>query len=165
MSRRDTATRLLLSRVVRDRLTEADKAIREQARTDFDMPGVREIGVIGDEQIGSVALTKGKTSWTVTDPQALLEWVKANVPDEVVTTETVRSSYVQAVLARAKNDGVAVDPFTGEVIPGIECKTSEPSLNVKPSDDAPETIARALADGRLSFAEIIPPPAIEGGEA
>lgn len=165
MSRRDTATRLLLARVVKDRLDAADRGLREQARADFDVPGVRDIGVIGDEQIGSVALTKGKTSWTVTDPQALLEWVKANVPDEVVTTETVRSSYVQALLARAKADGVAVDVFTGEQIPGIECRTSEPSLNVKPSGDAQQVIAQAFADGVLSLDDLTPPLAIEAPNA
>lgn len=164
MSRRDTATRLILSRVVRDRLSEADKAIREQARTDFDMPGVRDIGVIGDEQIGSVQLVKGRESWVVTDPAALLAWVKANAPDEVVTTEAVRSSYVQALLARAKADGVAVDVFTGEQIPGIECRTSAPTLTVKPSEDAAQTIAQAFADGLLSLDDLTPPLAIEGGE-
>lgn len=165
MSRRDTATRLLLSRVVRDRLSEADKAIREQAREDFDVPGVRDIGVIGDEQIGSVQLTKGREAWTVTDPAALLAWVKANASDEVVTVETVRSSYVQALLARAKADGVAVDAFTGEQIPGIDCRTSEPTLTVKPSSDAQQVIAQAFADGLLSLDDLTPPLAIEAPNA
>lgn len=165
MSRRDTATRLILSRVVRDRLADADKAIRGQARTDFDMPGVREIGVIGDEQVGAVQLTKPREAWTVTDPAALLAWVKANAPDEVVTTEAVRSSYVQALLARAKEDGVAVDRVSGEQIPGIECRTSAPTLTVKPSEDAAQIIAQAFADGVLTLDDLTPPLAIEGGKA
>jgi hypothetical protein len=164
MGTRETATRLLVARVVKDRLTAADRGLREQARADFDVPGVRDIGVIGDEQIGSVQLTKGREAWTVTDPDTLLAWVKANAADEVVTVETVRSSYVQALLARAKADGVAVDAFTGEQIPGIECRTSEPSLNVKPSDDAAQVIAQAFADGLLSLDDLTPPLAIEGGE-
>jgi hypothetical protein len=161
VSRRDTATSLIVSRVIRDRLQAADKAFRERAREDFDVPGVRDIGVIGDEQIGSVSLTKGRESWTVTDPEALLEWVKANFPQEVVTTEAVRSSYVQALLARAKADGVAVDAFTGEQIPGIEQKVSEPTLTVKPSEDAAQVIAQALADGTLTLADVVTPLPIE----
>lgn len=163
MSRRDTATRLILSRVVRDRLTEADKAIREQARTDFDMPGVREIGVIGDEQIGSVSLAKGRESWVVTDPAALLAWVKANRPSEVVTVEQVRPSYIGALLMQAKKDGAPVTSG-GELVPGIEQRTGDPSLNVKPSEDAAQTIAQAFADGVLSLDDLTPPLAIEGGE-
>ena len=164
MSRRDTATNLLISRVVRDRLAAADKAYREQAREDFDVPGVRDIGVIGDEQVGSVQLTKPRESWTVTDPAALLAWVKANAVDEVVTTETVRPSYVQALLARAKEDGIAVDRVSGEPIPGIERRTSEPTLTVKPSEDAAQVIAQAFADGRLSFADVAAPLPVEGGQ-
>jgi hypothetical protein len=164
VSTRETATKLIVARVVRDRLSAADKGLREQARTDFDVPGVRDIGVIGDEQIGSVQLTKGREAWTVTDPAALLAWVKANVPDEVVTVEQVRSSYVTALLARAKGQGNAVDPFTGELIPGIDCRTSGPTLTVKPSKDAAQTIAQAFADGRLSLEDLTPPLAIEGAE-
>lgn len=160
MSRRDTATNLIVSKVVRDRLAAEDKAYREQAREDFDMPGVRDIGVIGSgddaQQIGSVQLTKGRETWTVTDPDALLAWVKANAPDEIVTTEAVRSSYVQALLNRAKADGVAVNAFTGEEIPGIEQRTTEPTLTVKPSADAAQTIAQALADGTLTLADVAP---------
>ena len=164
MGTRETAPRLLVARVVKDRLTAADRDLREQARTDFDVPGVRDIGVIGDEQIGSVQLTKAREAWTVTDPAALLAWVKANAADEVVTVEQVRSSYVQALLARAKADGVAVDAFTGEQIPGIDCRTSEPTLTVKPSADAQQVIAQAFADGVLSLDDLTPPLAIEGGE-
>jgi hypothetical protein len=164
VSTRETATKLIVARVVRDRLSAADKGLREQARADFDVPGVRDIGVIGDEQIGSVQLTKGREAWTVTDPDALLKWVKANVSDEVVTVEQVRSSYVTALLARAKAEGNAVDPFTGELIPGIDCRTTPPTLTVKPSEDAAQTIAQAFADGRLSLEDLTPPLAIEGGE-
>ena len=163
MSRRDTATNLLVSKVVRDRLAAADKAYREQARDDFDVPGVREIGLVGDEQIGSVQLVKGRESWVVTDPDALLAWVKANRPEEVVTVEQVRPSYVGALLMQAKKDGAPVTS-DGELVPGIEQRTGEPSLTVKPSEDAAQTIAQALADGLLTLADIAAPLPIEGGE-
>lgn len=167
MSRRDTATNLLVSKVVRDGLAKADKAYREQARADFDVPGVRDIGVIGSgdnaQQIGSVQLVKGRESWTVTDPDALLAWVKANRPEEVVTVEQVRPSYIGALLMQAKKDGAPVTS-DGELVPGIEQRTGEPSLNVKPSEDAAQTIAQALADGRLTLADIAAPLPIEGGE-
>lgn len=160
MTRRDTATRLLVLRVLRDRIAAADKDARTIAGTDFDVPGVRDIGLVGGEPIGSVQLIKGRTTPTVTDPDALLAWVRANHPDEVETTVRVRPSYVAALLGQAKDDGEAVDHATGEAIPGIDVRQSEPSLNVRPSEDAADTIARAMADGSLSLTDITT-PAIE----
>jgi hypothetical protein len=160
MTRRDTASTLIQLRTLKEHVDAAYQDALRRARDDFDLPGVREIGVLGDEQIGHVLLAKGRETWTVTDPQALLEWVRANVPDEVVIEERVRGSYVSALLARAKSQGNAADAFTGELIPGIECRRSEPRLDVRPSEDAAETIGRVMTEGRLSLTDITT-PAIE----
>lgn len=154
MTTRDTANRLLITRVMKDKLSEADRDLRDRALADFDQPGVRDIGVIAGEQIGSVQLIKGRQAWRVVDNDALLAWVKANHPDEVVTVENVRGSYIQAILARAKADGGAFDPETGDSIPGVDVVHGEPTLNVKPSEDAADVIGRALAEGRLTWEDV-----------
>lgn len=162
MSRRDTATRLIVARVVRDALQRADTALRASASADFDVPGVREVAVVGNEPIGHVQLNKGSQTWSVTDLPALLAWVEANRPGEVVTTRVVRSSFITAVLERAKADGAAVDRASGEAIPGIGVRNSPPTLSVKPGPDAAQVVAAAFAAGDLSFADVAL-PAIEAG--
>jgi hypothetical protein len=160
MNTRDTATLVLLQEVVIRQLSTQKNATREQAKEAFDQVGVRDIGVISGEQIGSVQLTKGATRASVTDMDALLKWAQVNAPDQVVTVPVLRPAYLTALLTGAKAEGVAVTK-DGELIPGIDVTQSDPSLMVKPSEDAAEILAREFAAGRLTFADLTAPQAIE----
>jgi hypothetical protein len=116
--------------------------------------GERLVVKIGDEPIGTVTVAHGRVSARITNPRALVAWVKVNHPTEVVTTEQVRSSFVAALLKRAK-DG-------GEVIPGVEVSEGDPYLLAPVDDVAAKVIAQAWADGSLSLpASVL--PQIEGG--
>lgn len=152
MSTREIATRLLMMRALKDRVTQVDNAMRAAARTEgFDVAGVRQIGVVGQDQIGSVQVTKGATSWRVTDMAALLQWVKANAPTEVETVEQVRPAYVTKLLGDCKA-GVLPD---GGIPDGVDLIEGSPTLAVKPSPDAADVIERAVADGTLKWADVL----------
>lgn len=163
MTTRDSATLLLLQQVVSRKIGEQHAQTRTAALVDFDTVGVRDIGLIGDEPIGSVQLNKGATTARITDPAALLAWVAEHLPEQIEAipaTTRVRSACLTALLAEAKAKGVAVSKH-GEPIPGIDVGTADPTLQVKPSEDAADVIARAFAEGRIDLGDLSAPVAIE----
>lgn len=163
MPSRETATLLLLQQVVMRRLSEQHAQTRETAGVDFDTVGVRDIGMIGDEPIGAVQLNKGATTARITDAAALLDWVAEHLPEQIETipaTTRVRSACLTALLAEAKAKGVAVSK-DGEPIPGIGVNSADPTLSVKPNEDAADVIARAFAEGRLTLGDLTAPIPIE----
>jgi hypothetical protein len=101
-----------------------------------------------------VQLKKGAVSFRQTDPAALLAWVKANHPTEVQAVEQVRDTYVTALVLQAKASGAPVTT-DGEVIPGIERFDGAPTLEVRPSPDAAQTISAALASGELTLPQVL----------
>lgn len=142
--------RALGIRIIRDRIAEADetnrRAIREVMavgdRKTASLPG----GFAGTDDplvVGAVTYAKGFTTARVTDPGALLHWVKQNRPGEIV--ESVRGSYLSAILTAAKKNGVAADEH-GEVIPGIEIFAGEPVVKVVPekTPEADQAVVAAL---------------------
>ena len=80
--------------------------------------------------IGHVTIGNPSETPTVTDERALLAWVKANKPTEIV--ESVNPAYVEVLKRQAKAHGHAFDHDTGEVIPGIGLKESAPSYRPTP---------------------------------
>lgn len=147
MSRRETATKLIAQKAIIAMLTEADKESRKAALSDFDKVGVREIGEIGDVNLGSVQLTKGRESWVVSDHRELLAWVQANRPDMIVTTPSVNPAFVESLKKACKADGgILLDEGTGEFgpPPGMESRTGEPILTVNPSPEARAAVLEAL---------------------
>lgn len=161
---RGVATLLLLQEVVIRQLAHQKGLTREAALDAFDVVGVRDIGVVGDEQIGSVQLTKGATRASVFDEEALIGWLLDQDSENVltVTSYQIRPAYLTALLNECKAQGAPVTK-DGEVIPGIQVTQADPSLMVKPSEDATDVLARAFAEGRLTLADLTAPVAIEAG--
>jgi hypothetical protein len=152
----DLARRAVVERVVADKV-KASQADTKAALMDAMEVGDRKVAKIGDTSVGYVIITKGRQTWRVSDPAALLAWVKANMPTEVVVTESVRESYVTALLNGAKAAGAPVDPRTGEVVPGIEVAEGDPYASVRPNEAAEVAVAEAWNSGELDlwyFAEL-----------
>lgn len=72
------------------------------------------------------------------DPAAFLAWVKRHRPTEVITTETVRTSYQDAVVKRLVIDGDdVIDPETGEVVEWASVQPGgHPYLSVRDANAA-----------------------------
>lgn len=125
-----------------ERITKAKAENNAQLRKAL-VPGDRRMAHLADGTIvGTVTLTKAPKSAFVGDEEAFLAWVLENRPDEVVSK--VRPSYQAAVLAQAKKAGVAVDPTTGEAIPGITVADGTPSLRPSYDPDAVPTFMDAI---------------------
>ncbi|MGY1773539.1 hypothetical protein [Blastococcus sp. SYSU D00813] len=159
MTARDLASRLLALRVVKDWIAAEERDLRAAAAGDL-VVGERVTGLADpdDKQsvLGFVQLTKARQSWGIADPDALIEWVAEHAPSELVTVparEDVRASFVAALVDSVKKHGGWLHPDTGELIPvdGVECRTGEPVLTVKPTAEADGLVREAIAARRLQL--------------
>jgi hypothetical protein len=154
--------RLLVLKVLAARIAEADADTRDAIHGRVDV-GVSLPGYLTAEDaaaaragevdrcLGKVGLSKPSRSWKVTDAEAFTAWVLEHAPDEVEHRPVVRNSFVSAVLASCKADGGWVTP-SGEILEpaGVELSLGRPTLQVRPSADAPDLVAAALAAGMLT---------------
>lgn len=150
----DRATRLLALRVLRDWIAAEDRRLRDEMCAEL-VVGERYSGLLDpadrESLLGFVQLTKARESAMVVDSDALLAWVEAHCPGEVVTTRSVRPAFVQTLLGSVKADGGWADPESGELleVDGIAVRTGSPTLTVKPTAEADALVSEALAARRL----------------
>jgi hypothetical protein len=137
---------------VKDAETAAKRQIAEQAAA----AGMKTLSltVTGDDgtEYGLVVLNKGRAGGNVaevTDPEALLAWVKANMPERVKVVESVDPAWLERVLAYAKANGTTGCADTeGAVLPGVtvtEKPAGAPTVSVRPTPAARERAAAVLA--------------------
>lgn len=143
-----TANRLVLIAVLRKMLARLDD--EQRAAVDMD-PGDRKTAVADGRRIGHVLLTDPKEVAKVDDGDVYLAWVEETHPDEIeeVVTRQVRSSFLTWSLRNA------INPETGEVIPGIGFHTGKPVLTVKADEIAEEAIRAELAATGMTFAGLL----------
>lgn len=175
-SREELVLRLLVLKVLAARVAEADGNARDETVGLLDV-GVSLPGYLTDEDraaarrgerdrcLGKVGLSRPSESWRVTDADALTAWCLEHFPDEVEHRPTVRASFLSALTAACKKDGGWVDPETSELLvpDGMELKLGRPTLQVRPSADAVDLVAEALAAGLLTADGTLALPA--GGTA
>lgn len=163
MSTRDTATKLLILAALKKRIEAAEKRLKDNARDDFDRPGVRDIGLINDTQIGHVRVDAGSRYASVTSPDQLLAWAKDNHPDSIETVERVRDDVLSRWLDSCKRNGGVLDETTGDcpMPDGVTVREGASKLVVVASSDSVATLAKALADGSFQLRDVL---AIGAGE-
>ncbi len=161
MNARDLVAKLIAVAVLRKQLTDVENAMRLALRAQL-LPGDRQQGAImplsldaAPGKVGYALLTEGSQSWRVTDPAKLLAWAKEATPGEVAVREEVRPAFLSVLLAACKADGGWHDS-NGELVdvPGIECKTGDPALQVKPNADAHRLITEAWQAGALTWDDL-----------
>jgi hypothetical protein len=145
---RDVAVRVAALKALYDRVREAYNQARIDALGALT-PGDRLHAALPDgSDIGTVTVVDGRTTAKVTNPAALLEWVKVNAPDEVETVPTVRESYVGALLSRCEIvDGAAMHAKTGELLPGVVFATGDPYTRVTQTEEQQAAFIEAWRDG------------------
>jgi len=84
---------------------------------------------LGDEVIAYITTTKPKFKWVIKSDRKFIDWVKTNVPSEIV--ETVRDSSIDKILEKFNYlDDVVIDS-NGEIVDWLEGSESEPYLTTK----------------------------------
>lgn len=161
-----TALQVAVLKVLADAITERITVLKEDVKGTFADTGAdRTVAELPDgTRAATVSLDgAGRQSASVTDPGALLDWVTAHHPDE---TETViRGSYLEKLLDTAKAEGRAIDPLTGELVPGITVKDRTPFISVRFKPGGREAIIAAWRAGQLTGIDLVAPEAIEASDA
>lgn len=93
-------------------------------------------------KLGTVTYVEPKVRAKVSDADALLRWAKTAHPDMV--REIVDNAYLTKLLGAAEDAGIAVDPSTGELVPGIELTETTGHVRVNPSKEAKARMAELL---------------------
>jgi hypothetical protein len=97
---------------------------------------------LGDEVIAYITTTKPKFKWVIKSDRKFIDWVKTNVPSEIV--ETVRDSSIDKILEKFNYlDDVVIDP-NGEIVDWLEGSESEPYLTTKFHGDGREKLKDAI---------------------
>lgn len=93
-------------------------------------PGDTKAATLDDgTKLGKVSMASGRDTPTVVNERLFTKWVKENYPTEII--ETVAATFQNQIFAAAKAYGAAVDPATGEVIPGVELRTGQPYISFR----------------------------------
>lgn len=132
-----------VSRVLKDRLAEADAAGRaevlRQLKAAREALGVKSVDIeLPDGTVvGTASLSQPKPGVTV-DEAGFLKWAIAEHPEEVV--QAVRESFRRAVMARLRivGDDTVVDKKTGYVVEWASVRHAAPE---------PTTFSVRFADG------------------
>jgi hypothetical protein len=128
-------------------LADQAKRLKDELRADLQAQ-MNELGAdrvkaeLGGETIAYIMTTKPKFKWIIKSDRKFVEWVKANVPSEIV--ESVRDSSVDAILDKFNYvDDLVIDP-NGERVDWLEGSESEPYLTTKFNPDGKEKLREAI---------------------
>lgn len=152
------AGRAVVARIISDQVrtltddlrAEIEPTLRPRETITAELPDGTEIGTVGR--------SKASQRPTVTDPDALLAWVREHRPDEIA--ESVKPAYVRHLEATCRKYGHAVDEATGEVIPGVEMVTGSASYRPAPSEEGRAAVLARL--GEILGGTV---PALPGGDS
>lgn len=106
--------------------------------------------------LGKVSKTRGRSTPAVVNEMEFCRWVKENYPSEI--EETVRPAFRTKMLDTAKAYGEAIDPSTGEVIPGVEYRHGDPYISFRSERGFEQVVA-------ARWEEIAGPALLQGGDA
>jgi len=143
---RDQAEQILVARLVEDHVKARGKGARVSLLADMAAAGAERVRVTGPDgtDYGTVSTTSGRLSAKVVDPKALAAWVVERYPDRMVTVPD--PDFVDRLLHAAKARDIAVDPETGEPVPGIEVTRGDPGISTRPTTAARDRMADLLTD-------------------
>jgi len=97
---------------------------------------------LGDEVIAYITTTKPKFKWVIKSDRKFIDWVKSNVPSEIV--ESVRESSVDKILEKFNYQDDLVIDSNGEIVDWLEGSESEPYLTTKFHGDGREKLRDAI---------------------
>ena len=97
---------------------------------------------LGDEVVAYITTTKPKFKWVVQNQRQFVQWVKDNIPSEIV--ESIRESSIDAILDKFNFvDDLVIDP-NGEPVDWLVGSESEPYLTTKFHGEGREKLRNAI---------------------
>ena len=143
MANKDLSLKLAAISLLADQAKRLKDELRAQLQAEMNELGADRVKAeLGDEVVAYITTSKPKFKWVVKSDKKFIDWVKANVPSEIV--ESVRESSVDAILDKFNYvDELVIDP-NGEPIDWLEGSQSEPFLMTKFHGDGREKLREAI---------------------
>lgn len=143
MAIKDLSLKLAAISLLADQAKRLKDELRAELQTQMNELGADRVKAeLGDEVVAYITTSKPKFKWVVKSDKKFIDWVKANVPSEIV--ESVRESSIDAILDKFNyvND-LVIDP-NGEPVDWLEGTESEPYLTTKFHGDGREKLRNAI---------------------
>jgi hypothetical protein len=143
MAIKDLSLKLAAISLLADQAKRLKDELRAELQAEMNAIGADRVKAeLGDEVVAYVTTSKPKFKWIIKSDRKFIDWVKANVPSEIV--ESVRESSVDAILDKFNYvDDLVIDP-NGEPIDWLEGSQSEPFLMTKFHGDGREKLREAI---------------------
>ena len=143
MGIKELSLRLAAVSLIADQAKKAKDRLREELKAEMDSLGADRVKAeLAGEVVAYITTTKPKFKWEVTNQRKFVEWVKSNIPSEVV--ESVRESSVDAILDRFNYaDDLVIDP-NGEPVDWLVGTESNPYLTTKFHSDGRDRLKDAI---------------------
>jgi hypothetical protein len=143
MAIKDLSLKLAAISLLADQAKRLKDELRAELQAEMNQLGADRVKAeLGDEVVAYITTSKPKFKWVVKSDKKFVEWVKANVPSEIV--ESVRDSSVDAILDKFNYvDDLVIDP-NGEPVDWLEGSQSEPFLMTKFHGDGREKLREAI---------------------
>ena len=143
MAIKDLSLKLAAISLLADQAKRLKDELRAELQAEMNELGADRVKAeLGDEVVAYITTSKPKFKWVVKSDKKFIEWVKANVPSEIV--ESVRESSVDAILDKFNYvDDLVIDP-NGEPVDWLEGSQSEPFLMTKFHGDGREKLREAI---------------------
>ena len=143
MTIKDLSLKLAAISLLADQAKRLKDELRAELQAEMNELGADRVKAeLGDEVVAYITTSKPKFKWVVKSDKKFIDWVKTNVPSEIV--ESVRESSVDAILDKFNYvDDLVIDP-NGEPIDWLEGSQSEPFLMTKFHGDGREKLREAI---------------------
>jgi uncharacterized protein YdcH (DUF465 family) len=143
MTIKDLSLKLAAISLLADQAKRLKDELRAELQGEMNNLGADRVKAeLGDEVIAYITTTKPKFKWVIKSDRKFIEWVKTNVPSEIV--ETVRDSSIDKILEKFNYlDDAVIDP-NGEIVDWLEGSESEPYLTTKFHGDGREKLRDAI---------------------
>ena len=143
MAIKDLSLKLAAISLLADQAKRLKDELRAELQTQMNELGADRVKAeLGDEVVAYITTTKPKFKWVIKSDRKFIEWVKANVPSEIVGT--VRDSSIDAILDKFNYvDDLVIDP-NGEPVDWLQGSESEPYLTTKFHGEGREKLRNAI---------------------
>jgi hypothetical protein len=143
MTIKDLSLKLAAISLLADQAKRLKDELRAELQCEMNNLGADRVKAeLGDEVIAYITTTKPKFKWVIKSDRKFIDWVKTNVPSEIV--ETVRDSSIDKILEKFNYlDDVVIDS-NGEIVDWLEGSESEPYLTTKFHGDGREKLRDAI---------------------
>jgi predicted house-cleaning noncanonical NTP pyrophosphatase (MazG superfamily) len=154
MSIKEKSLKLAAVSLIADEAKKAKDRLRAELQEEMDNLGADRVKAeLGDEVVAYITTTKPKFKWEITSDRKFLEWVRSQMPSEII--ETVRPSYVEWLLDNLKYvDDLVIAP-NGEIVDWVVGSESNPYLTTKFAGDGRETLRSAIVGNAIDARKVL----------